>query len=325
MTKIQGSIALLALLAFLASMVNAAEHVEWVGPNSGINWTNGTAVAAGAGIAKEGAPPSLAKMQACRAAVVDAQRNLLEALQGVRVEGVTVVENLMLESDIIKSSVEGTLKGAVMTERKPQADGTCEVTLTAPLAGNLASSVYDQIFQENADESLSSLMKFEMGRWLTFAIDSLISPVHANSDAAWQGAIDQLTSRLDKLEALLGQEQPKNVRDTTPTGLVIDARGSNFIPSMSPAIRQLRAGVIYPTARAKSAASERGQLVSLFTRDLDTAKTHPVVGERPVVFKALRTWGDTRTSIVLNTESSERLSSMIEAGQLEDAGVIIVL
>jgi len=43
------------------------------------------------------------------------------------------------------------------------------------------------------------------------------------------------------------------------------------------------------------------------------------------VFKALRTWGDTRTSIVLNTESSERLSSMIEAGQLEDAGVIIVL
>jgi len=83
--------------------------------------------------------------------------------------------------------------------------------------------------------------------------------------------------------------------------------------------------VIYPTAKAKSAASERGQLVSLFTRDLETAKTHPVVGERPVVFKALRTWGDTRTSIVLNTESSERLSSIIEAGQLEDAGVIIVL
>jgi len=27
----------------------------------------------------------------------------------------------------------------------------------------------------------------------------------------------------------------------------------------------------------------------------------------------------------LNTESSERLSSIIEAGQLEDAGVIIVL
>jgi len=323
MMNIQGFTALLAF--FAATMVHAAEHVEWVGPNSGINWTNGTAVAAGAGIAKEGAPPSLAKMQACRAAVVDAQRNLLESLQGVRVEGVTVVENLMLESDIVKSSVEGTLKGAVMTERKPQADGTCEVTLTAPLAGNLASSVYDEIYEDEAGVSLSTLMKYEMGRWLSYAIDSLFSPIYANTDAAWQGAIDQITSRLDKLEALLGQAPAKEIRDTTPTGLVIDARGSNFIPSMSPAIRQLRAGVLYPTTKAKSAASERGQLVSLFTRDLETAKTHPVVGERPVVFKALRTWGDTRTSIVLNTESSERLSSIIEAGQLEDAGVIIVL
>jgi len=106
---------------------------------------------------------------------------------------------------------------------------------------------------------------------------------------------------------------------------VIDARGSNFIPSMSPAIRQLRAGILYPTSKTKQAASERGQLVSLFTRDLETAKAHPIVGERPVVFKALRTWGDTRTSIVLNTASSERLSRTIKEGQLEDAGVIIVL
>lgn len=315
----------IVLLGVLTAGAHASDHVEWVGPNSGINWTNGTAVAAGAGIAKEGTPPSLAKMQACRAAVVDAQRNLLESLQGVRVEGVTLVENLMLESDIVKSSVEGTLKGAVMTERKPQADGTCEVTLSAPLAGNLASSVYDQIFEEEADERLSNLMKYQMGRWLTLLIDGLVSPVYANTDSSWQGAIEQLTSRLDKLEALLGQKPESAIRDTSPTGLVIDARGSNFIPSMSPAIRQLRAGVLYPTAKTKASASERGQLVSLFTRDLDTAKTHPVVGERPVVFKALRTWGDTRTSIVLNTASSERLAAMIEAGQLEDAGVIIVL
>ena len=59
----------IVLLGVLTAGAHASDHVEWVGPNSGINWTNGTAVAAGAGIAKEGTPPSLAKMQACRAAV----------------------------------------------------------------------------------------------------------------------------------------------------------------------------------------------------------------------------------------------------------------
>jgi hypothetical protein len=286
-------------VCIFASGANAADYVEWVGPNSGINWTEGSAIAAGAGIAKEGTPPSLSKIQACRAAVVDAQRNLVESLQGVRVEGITRIEDLMLESDVIQSSVEGTLKGAVMTERKPQPDGTCEVTVRAPLTGNLASSVYDKVFE------------VEGGAFL--------QPHQAIDAEAW------VTGLLDFIEAMLGQRSAPAAQDTSPTGLVIDARGSNFIPSMSPAIRQLRAGILYPTSKTKQAASERGQLVSLFTRDLETAKAHPIVGERPVVFKALRTWGDTRTSIVLNTTSSERLSRMIRDGQLEDAGVIIVL
>jgi hypothetical protein len=312
-------------VCIFASGANADNYVEWVGPNSGINWTEGAAIAAGAGIAKEGTPPSLSKMQACRAAVVDAQRNLVESLQGVRVEGITRIEDLMLESDVVQSSVEGTLKGAVMTERKPQPDGTCEVTLRAPLAGNLASSVYDEVFEAEGAAFLQLPQVIDVEAWVAGLLDLMVPTALANAGAPWQSAIDQLGSRLDKIEVMLGQRSTPIAQDTSPTGLVIDARGSNFIPSMSPAIRQLRAGILYPTSKTKQAASERGQLVSLFTRDLETAKAHPIVGERPVVFKALRTWGDTRTSIVLNTASSERLSRMIKEGQLEDAGVIIVL
>ncbi len=312
-------------VCIFASGANADNYVEWVGPNSGINWTEGAAIAAGAGTAKEGTPPSLSKMQACRAAVVDAQRNLVESLQGVRVEGITRIEDLMLESDVVQSSVEGTLKGAVMTERKPQPDGTCEVKLRAPLAGNLASSVYDEVFEAEGAAFLQLHEAIDTEAWVTGLLDFMVPMALANTGAPWQSAIDQLGSRLDKIETMLGQRTAPAAQDTLPTGLIIDARGSNFIPSMSPAIRKLRAGILYPTSKTKQAASERGQLVSLFTRDLETAKAHPIVGERPVVFKALRTWGDTRTSIVLNTASSERLSRMIKEGQLEDAGVIIVL
>ena len=68
-----------------------------------------------------------------------------------------------------------------------------------------------------------------------------------------------------------------------------------------------------------------GQLVSLFTRDLETARRHPVVGDRPLVLKGLRTWGDSRTEIVLGNESSEQLTGLVQKGFLNDAGVVIVL
>ncbi len=307
----------------------AENYIEWVGANSGIDWTQGKAQADGAGLAKPGTPPSLAKLLACRAAVVDAQRNLLESVQGVRVEGVTVVDKLMVDSDIIKSSVQGLLKGAVISDRRPQADGTCEITLTAPLAGNFTTQVYTEIFNEDAEQDLSEIV-LKPREWLAGGLQllslNLIQSAHAQTIAPWQEPLDLLAARINALEALLSTGPNRNTpKNLGPTGLVIDARGSNFIPSMSPKIRKLRAGIIYPDAGHQKARTNRGQLVSLFTRQLETARQHPIVGERPLVLKALRTWGATRTEIVLGTESSERLAILVSDGLLEDAGVIIVL
>jgi hypothetical protein len=46
-----------------------------------------------------------------RGAVVDAQRNLLEITEGVRVNGETVVKDYITQSDIIFSRVDGIVKG----------------------------------------------------------------------------------------------------------------------------------------------------------------------------------------------------------------------
>lgn len=320
-------IIIIAFGVFTADASRADDYIEWIAANSGVNWTNGSAVAEGAGLAKPGTPPSLAKMMACRAALVDAQRNLLESLQGVRVEGITLVDKLMLESDLVKSSVEGTLKGAVMTSRRPQADGTCEVTLTAPIAGNFARDVYTAVLAPNNQSSapMKSAIQKAVFATLDFVLGAVASSAHANQ-SSMETALETLTRRLDALEALMTDQKglPKAVPGL-PTGLVIDARGSNFIPSMSPKIRKLRAGVIYPKMRDQQTLADRGQLVSLFTRDVATAQQHPIVGDRPVVLKALRTWGDTRTEIVLNSEGSSRLEKMIQDGVMQDAGVIIVL
>jgi len=324
-------LALITLLS-VSQTTYGNDYIEWVAANSGVNWTNGTAVAEGAGLAKPGSPPSLSKMMACRAALVDAQRNLLESLQGVRVVGVTVVDNLMLESDRIKSTVEGTLKGAVMTSRRPQTDGSCEVSIAAPIAGNFARDVYDEVLNSDLgaqssieDWSMKTTLLAGFDRLLSLTISSAYASDGNTLDRA-MAALEALTRRMDALESVVsGQSNLAKTKTGAPTGLVIDARGSNFIPSMSPKLRRLRAGIIYPGQRDQQQFAERGQLVSLFTRDVETATQHPLVGERPVVLKALRTWGDTRTEIVLNSDASTQLEAMIAEGFMKDAGVIIVL
>ncbi|MEM7260323.1 MAG: hypothetical protein AAF404_23365, partial [Pseudomonadota bacterium] len=60
-------------------------------------------------------------------------------------------------------------------------------------------------------------------------------------------------------------------------------------------------------------------------RDVDFAVQHPVVGNRPLLVKALRTYGDTRTEIVLASEYAERIIELNDKGFFNEAGVIIVL
>lgn len=56
-----------------------------------------------------------ARVMAERAAVVDAQRNLLETAEGVRVNGETQVKDFMTQSDVITTRVNGLVKGARLT------------------------------------------------------------------------------------------------------------------------------------------------------------------------------------------------------------------
>lgn len=331
----------IAMVLLAPEVCLAEEYVEWVGANSGVNWSAAKMQAEGAGAAPEGAPISTARAMACRAAVLDAQRNLVESIHGVRVEGTTVVANMMVESDVIKTSVSGLLRGATMVSRDLQDDGSCLVTMTAPMSGRFATDIYGEVTgNESAKLDTFDLQQREIHlagdnippgiqqvlAVLATGIDLLVPPARASDTPAWQIALDRVNQRVSGIEDLL-QQHPliQTAGDAPPSGLVIDARGSNFIPSMSPRIRRIRGAVVYPTTEQFQRRKSNGQLVSLFTRDLSTARRHPVVGDRPLVLKGLRTWGDSRTEIVLGNESSEQLTALVQKGFLRDAGVIIVL
>lgn len=102
--------------------------------NGEIDWGTGMLTATGkAVIDKEIKNPAQARLMAERAATVVAQRNLLELIKEVRVTSETVVENMMLESDVIISRVDGVVKGAKPIGKPKYDEDVVEVTLQVPL------------------------------------------------------------------------------------------------------------------------------------------------------------------------------------------------
>lgn len=87
--------------------------VEESVPGGEIDWSGNTVRATGTGVLDTGNPNmAQARLMAERAAVVVAQRNLLETVQGIRVDSETRVENFMTDYDIIYTRVEGIVRNA---------------------------------------------------------------------------------------------------------------------------------------------------------------------------------------------------------------------
>lgn len=82
-------------------------------PAGEVDWSGNTIRARGTGVIDPGTTnPAQARLMAERAAVVVAQRNLLEIIKGVRVDSETRVENFMTDYDVVYSRVDGVVKGA---------------------------------------------------------------------------------------------------------------------------------------------------------------------------------------------------------------------
>lgn len=94
-----------------------------------------TIIAEGYGRMPVNMPAGSAKVLARRAAVTDAQRNLLESVKGVAVDSDTTVENFMLKNDVIHTKVNGIITGARVISEEVQSDGVYKVTMAVPVYG----------------------------------------------------------------------------------------------------------------------------------------------------------------------------------------------
>ena len=131
------------LLLFAVGPVYSLDNgQEPVGEFGYIDWIGMKVAATGMG-----APPAnavnaaQARIMARRAAIVVAQRNLLEVVKGVHIDSQTRVENFMVQNDSIVTRVKGILKGAIIEEIKYQPDGACLARVSMPLTGELGETL----------------------------------------------------------------------------------------------------------------------------------------------------------------------------------------
>ncbi len=113
--------------------------------NGSVDWGQGVIQAKGIGAApaKYYGQPA-ARPMAMRAAKMDALRNILEIVNGVRIDSTTVVKDFAVQSDVVMSKVQGMVRGAEQVTLEYMSDGTVEVIMKVNMHGGFAQLVLPQ-------------------------------------------------------------------------------------------------------------------------------------------------------------------------------------
>ena len=214
--------AMIAVLMLSSLSVFAAE---------GVDWGNSTITVTGSGIAPANARSAAqARMMARRAAVVDAYRQLAEAIKGVNVDSETTVQNMMVVDDTTKTKVSAFIQGAKILSEQVTSDGGYEVTMTVSMFG-VSNSLASAVMPKPA------------------AVEAFPQPVAAVAPSV------QVTVTVNTQSAVPAASVPATGSSAAAapagkaiggyTGLIVDCSGLGLKPVMSPVIKNASGQPIY--------------------------------------------------------------------------------
>jgi hypothetical protein len=343
----------LTIILLIASMVvSGSAFAQTTGPgdaiesvNSGkINWTVGKVYASGTG-----APPTQPAnaAQACamaeRAAFVVALRNLLEVVKGVRVDSETMVENYMIKSDVVRTRVEGIVKGARIVNKQYMSDGSVEMLVAMPMKGSLMDTIVPETFGRPAVSPVP--MKPAPVPQKPSDVKPLpqpLKPAEPSLPPVPPPPVLEKKPEPAKLPlpptAITPETKPEPPVPATPspegpsiefkggvaTGLVIDGRGLGLRPALLPRIVDPEGQEIYVgQVVTRTNAVEQG--VAGYARDVKAATNNFRVTDNPAVIKGVRASGPAGTDIVVARADARMLHQLGGQGDfLQNCRVIIV-
>lgn len=331
-------LAAMLVVIFSASAGSAAggDAIETTGSGL-INWTAGEIHATGIG-----APPSQtmnaaqARAMTERAAFVVALRNLLETVKGVRVDSESVVENYMVKSDVIKTRVDGIVRGARVVKTRYMSDGSVEVEVAMPLRGALMDAVIPETFGKPTMHPMppapmpappAPQKPAEPAKPAPSAPEKKPEPLKPTPPPA--AATPEPKPAPTKPEPAKPAPEPGGGATTVfkggvATGLVVDGRGLDLRPALLPKIVDPQGQEIYVGQVAtRTNAVEQG--VAGYARDVQAASNNFRVTDNPAVIKGTRASGLARTDIMVGQADAQTLRQLSAQGNfLQYCRVIIV-
>ncbi len=107
-----------------------------------VNWSKRVIRATGYGAPDLKAPNvAVARLGAERVAEMDAKRNILETLKGVRIESDVTINNEIVTSSKMRSKIAGVVRNYRITDRKYYSDGGVSLVVEMSLDGKLATTL----------------------------------------------------------------------------------------------------------------------------------------------------------------------------------------
>lgn len=244
------------------------------------DWNAGVITATGGGVPTTGTTGAQARMTARRAAIADAYRQLLEMTQGVQVDAETTVEMMMLTSDVVRTKVSGVIKGAKVISEGVTSDGGYEVTMQIGMYGN--NSLAEAVIEPEPQRKIEPLPKPQPTMPSNPSITITVSGGY--------------------------------------TGVIIDCRGMNLNPVMSPVIKDAKGKTIYGHKYISPEYVIQNGMAG-YANDISMASR---AGSNPLVIKAQRLEDHNANPVISMDDANMMLLEDQSAGFLTKTSVVFL-
>lgn len=256
-----------------------------------INWENPSGAdvtAMGVGIPPQTPNPAQAKALARRAAIVDAQRNLLDTLKGAQIDADTLMENLMIINDTVKSKVSGLIVGAHVVDEGVNEDGSYYVRMSIPMYGK--------------EKSVAAVA--------LPAVSKNVTPE----------PLPKVT------DTVLPKAEVKEIKKVKYTGVVVDADNMGLEATFAPAIYDTNGRIVYGLANLdKDKAISEGMVG--YANVVQDATSGNRAGENPLVVKAVAVRGGKNSvnpvNVVVSVEDADKILLANENTQMLNAAAVV--
>jgi len=257
---------------------------------SGVDYEGGYVYATGTGILDYGGMIGSEDL-AREAAIVDAQRYLVGAVDGAQIDSETTVEMKRLRNDTITRRISGIVRGAIIVDEGLSKSGqSYYVKMIMPLYGN---------------NSVASAVMYDLPQRAPEPVPQVITPV-------------------------IPPQEVHQYRQAGYTGLVVDAQGLGLQPCMSPVVFDTNGRAIYGVKNIDSNFAINKGMVS-YVRSLaelqySTGKEQRA-GWNPLIIKAVGVRGGPNSvnnvNVVVTPEDGDRILLANQSGHfLENCAVV---